>query len=114
MWTSSDCHLLLCSCCRDKSASKQPSLAVMACIVNNSQSTPTSAPAQQEDDIRYNRQGPDVGSTVLTPAVTPAVAASSSPVWNHCLNCEFDEGQWQTGLLQLALLNEADGAVITR
>lgn len=85
----------------------------MACIVNSYHSTPASG-SQQEEDVWLIKQGPTEGSTPLTPAVTPAVAASSSPVWNHCLSCEFAEGQLQTGLLQLALLNEADGLVMTR
>lgn len=87
---------------------------VMAYVVSNHQSTSTSGSAHQEEDVRLSEQGPDEGSTLLTPAVTPAVAASSSPVWNHCLSCELAHGQLQTGLLQLALLNEADGSVMTR
>ena len=85
----------------------------MACIVNSHPSKPTSG-SQQEQDVGLIKQGPTEGKASLTPAVTPAVAASSSPVWNHCLSCEFAEGQLQTRLLQLALLNEADGSVMTR
>lgn len=85
----------------------------MACIVNSNQSTPASG-AQQEEDAQSIEQRPTEGSTPITPAVTPAVAASSSPVWNHCLSCEFAEGQLQSGLLQIALLNEADGSVMAR
>lgn len=107
-------HLLLWSCYRGSPSNKAPSVAVMACIMNSSQSTAAPGPAQGEDDIRSDGQASALGSTSITPAVTPAVAASSSPVWNHCLSCEFDDGQMQTGLLQLVLLGEADGSVITR
>lgn len=85
----------------------------MACIVDNHQSIPKSG-SQQEEDAQFVEPRPTEGWTPVTPAVTPAVAASSSPVWNHCLSCEFAEGQLQTGLLQLALLNEADGSVMAR
>lgn len=86
----------------------------MACVVNSYQTTATTGPSQQQDDTRPYGPESALGSTPFTPAVTPAVAASSSPVWNHCLSCEFDDGQMQTALLQLALLDEADGSVITR
>ncbi|KAL3135382.1 hypothetical protein ABBQ32_007568 [Trebouxia sp. C0010 RCD-2024] len=98
---------------RGKPSNKAPSVAVMACIVNSSQSTAAPSPAQGDADIRSNGQASASGSTPFTPAVTPAVVASSSPVWSHCLSCEFGDGQMQTGLLQLALLDEADGSVIT-
>lgn len=87
---------------------------VMAYVNSYHPTTSTSGLTVQEEDVRLSEQGPAEGSTLLTPAVTPAVTASSSPVWNHCLSCEFADGQLQTGLLQLALLNEADGSVMTR
>lgn len=114
MWHVSEAHHLLWSCYRGKPSNKAPSVAVMACIVNSSQSTAAPSPAQGDADIRSNGQASASGSTPFTPAVTPAVVASSSPVWSHCLSCEFGDGQMQTGLLQLALLDEADGSVITR
>lgn len=100
--------------CRSTPGSKAPAVMVMAYVASNHQRTSTSGPAQQEEDGQLSEQGPAEGSTPLTPAVTPAVAASSSPVWNHYLSCEFADGQLQTGLLQLALLNEANGSVMTR
>ncbi len=87
--------------CRGSKQSKQPAVAVTACIIRNGSSS-------------SGLPSPSGSIPTPTPAVTPPVAASANPVWNHCLSCQFAEGQMQTGQLQLALLNETDGTILTR
>ena len=93
---------------RGSNKSKQPAVAVMACIVSGDA---TSSRSSSPELTGY--QGLQ-GSPASAPAVTPPVPACSNPVWDHCLSCGFAEGELQTGQLQLALMNEADGTVITR
>ena len=94
--------------CRGNKKSKQPAIAVMACIVSgDGVSSRSSSPELK------GHQGLQ-GKLTPAPVVTPPVPASSNPVWDHCLTCGFAEGQMQTGQLQLALMNEADGTVISR
>ena len=100
--------------CRQKTGSKSAAVAVTACIGDTAPGSSRSGPHQRADDMRSNGQGALDESFPKTPGVTPAVAASGSPVWNHCLSCEFEEGQLQTGLLQLAILSEADGSIMAR
>ena len=104
--------------CRKRAGGRAPAVAVTACVVDSDAHSAQSAAPQLAEELRSYRQGLVQGSSAMppaaTPAVTPAVAASGSPVWNHCLRCEFQEGQLQTGLLQLALLSEADGTILAR
>ena len=101
---SSSCMLQ----CRGSTQGKQPAVAVTACIIRDDSSSSELPSPEPTDDLQS-------GSTPTpTPAVTPPVPASANPVWDHCLSCQFAEGQLQTGQLQLALLNETDGTVLTR
>lgn len=94
--------------CRGNKRSKQPAVAVMACIVSGDD-----IPSRPSSPGLEGHQGLQ-GKLTQAPAVTPPVPASSNPVWDHCLSCGFAEGQMQSGQLQLALMNEADGTVISR
>ena len=94
--------------CRGNKQGKLPSVAVAACIVPAPLSSSRSAPLEPPDEQQIS------GVLHPSPTVTPPASATCNPVWNHCLSCGCAAGQLQSGLLQLALLNETDGTVMTR
>ena len=105
------CMTLTGSCmlqCRGSKQSKQPDVAVTACIIRDDSSSSGLPSPEPTDDLQSG------SIPTLTPAVTPPVPASANPVWDHCLSCQFPEGQMQAGQLQLALLNETDGTILTK
>lgn len=99
---------------RQKIGFKPAAVAVTAYVGSSDLSSSRSGAHQHADDQGSNGQGTLDESTPKTPAVTHAVAASGSPVWNHCMSCEFEEGQLQAGLLHLALVHETDGSIMAR
>ncbi len=105
------CMTLTSSCklqCRGSKQGKQPAVAVTACIIRDDPSSSGLSSPELTDDLQSG------SIPTPTPAVTPPLPASANPVWNHCLSCQFAEGQMQTGQLQLALLNETDGTILAR
>ena len=105
------CMTLTSSCmlqCRGSKQGKQPAAAVTACIIRDDSSSSGLPSPEPTDDLQSG------SIPTPTPAVTPPLPASANPVWDHCLSCQFAEGQVQTGQLQLALLNETDGTILAR